>query len=518
MANDVTSTVVGKVMDLLVGVAKREIGYMWNCSANVKTLKVEVETLTAMKETRQQRIDVARHEGKDPGKDLESWMKNADVKISEATKLITDEDESKKTCVAPYELYVNLGTLYRYGKMATKETSFLLQHKKEADVKQIIEAIEDDKIQIVGINGIGGVGKTTLAKEVAAKMKNLFADIVFIEVSHTVDYKMIKESVKVAARKIIKGEKVLIILDNMWEKLKLEEAGIPRGSDKNELDLRRQQAPEDGDVTYKREGILQLKLSYDYLQDKVAKSCFLLCSMFPAGGTIGVKSLTYYGLALGIFSNPYINVQNAKDIVQGAVDSLKSSFLLLPEREDFLEEELFKMHDLVRDMANLITSEGNDKFWVRSGIGLREWQPEEHLQSCKKVSLMGNKISKLLDHELAFPDLDTLFIQHNDLNSTIPPKFLQGMEKLKVLDMSYNRITLLPQSLKQLTELRMLDLSGNEYLCHISILGELTCLVVLKLRSTGIWDIPEEIGELSKLRVLDVSHCEYLRDVAHGVI
>ncbi|KAF5796084.1 putative P-loop containing nucleoside triphosphate hydrolase [Helianthus annuus] len=56
-------------------------------------------------------------------------------------------------------------------------------------------------------------------------------DIVFITVSRTVDVKMIQEKVGVAASRIIKEEKVLIILDDVWEELKLEELGIPCGSE-----------------------------------------------------------------------------------------------------------------------------------------------------------------------------------------------------------------------------------------------------------------------------------------------
>ncbi|KAM0044603.1 putative leucine-rich repeat domain superfamily [Helianthus debilis subsp. tardiflorus] len=243
--------------------------------------------------------------------------------------------------------------------------------------------------------------------------------------------------------------------------------------------------------------------------------------MFPEDGNIGLKRLTHYGLALRIFNNPD-SIHDTKDKVQEAVESLKSSFLLLPVDYNYsfrsrLEEEVFKMHDLVRDMALFITFKGNDKFLVQSGKGLTEWNPRiDCIKNYKKISLMENNICKLPDYELDLPHLDTFLIQYNKL-TIVPDEFFLGMKELKVLDMWGNKISSLPQSLKQLTVLRLLDLYGNK-VCEISILGELTCLEILKLRGTGIINIPEEIGQLTNLRLLDVYCCYDLSYVTPGVI
>ncbi|KAJ0638943.1 putative P-loop containing nucleoside triphosphate hydrolase, leucine-rich repeat domain superfamily [Helianthus annuus] len=559
MAEALNSPVIGKVVDLLFGVAKKEISYVCNCAENVEKYNKEADKLSRMKERVQQQIDSAKSKGENLLAGVEEWMEEAHAEISMATQFINQEDQEK--CF-------HLCTFRRCSKTAIKKTFSLQQHQEDGNrfetcvslpaqapgftdlyqsknlddigthksiLEEIIRAIEDDTTQIVGINGLGGVGKTTLACEVAKAIKNQFADIVFVTVSRTVDVKMIQEKVGVAARRIMNGEKVLIILDDVWEELKLEELGIPCGSEymnckilltsrsrdvcaamnaqknisvnplqeeeawtlfervvgKSEWDntlkevalkivkecgglplfiqvvgkawkdkeiriweaaLRRLQAPIDGDVTYKKEGILQLKLSYDHLEDEVAKSCFLLCSMFPEDGNIGLKTLTHYGLALGIFNNPD-SIHDIKDIVQLAVESLKSSFLLLPadikihqwdrflfgdnrsKEEEEEEELLFKMHDLVRDMALFITFKGDDKFLVKSGKGLREWQPRSDvIKSYKKISLMENKICKLPDYELDLPYLDTFLIQMNEL-SNVPDEFFRGMKELKVLDM-----------------------------------------------------------------------------------
>ncbi|CAI9264670.1 unnamed protein product [Lactuca saligna] len=190
-------------------------------------------------------------------------MDKAEIELSKVEEFLEEVANAKKTCFN-LRPCVDLGTLYHYSKMAINNTSFLLDQQKDGEtlehcvsipaptprlvdlyqpknlddidthklaLREIIEAIKDESIQMVGIYGTGGVGKTTLAKEVAAELRNLFADIVFITVSRTVDVEKIKKNVEVAAKRIIKEEKVLIILDDIWEPLVLSDLGIPCGND-----------------------------------------------------------------------------------------------------------------------------------------------------------------------------------------------------------------------------------------------------------------------------------------------
>ncbi|XP_071741192.1 probable disease resistance protein At1g61300 [Rutidosis leptorrhynchoides] len=93
----------------------------------------------------------------------------------------------------------------------------------------IIAAIEDESIQIIGIYGVGGVGKTTLAKEVNSRVKSMFADVAFTTISKNFDVERIKNDIENARKRIMKGEKILIILDDVWEELNLDELCIPWG-------------------------------------------------------------------------------------------------------------------------------------------------------------------------------------------------------------------------------------------------------------------------------------------------
>ncbi|KAK9195019.1 hypothetical protein WN943_003136 [Citrus x changshan-huyou] len=97
---------------------------------------------------------------------------------------------------------------------------------------------------------MGGIGKTTLVKEVArqAREDKLFDRVAFSEVSQTLDIKKIQQEIaenlglvlqeetesRRASRlyeRLKKEEKILIILDNIWKCVDLEAVGIPFGDD-----------------------------------------------------------------------------------------------------------------------------------------------------------------------------------------------------------------------------------------------------------------------------------------------
>ncbi|PWA52336.1 NB-ARC domains-containing protein [Artemisia annua] len=624
MGDALTSNLVKRVLDSLFGLAKREIGYIQNCTQNVNKLKNEVEKLKDMRGRFQKRIDEAKDRGDDLLDGLQKWMDKADDEISDADKFLEQEAKAKK----------NMKTTYHYSKAARKKLALILQHhedgkayescvsvsipillpgpielyqRKNLDdidtqnlaLEKIIRAIKDDCTQIVGIYGLGGVGKTTLAEEAALAVKNLFADVVLITVSHNVDVEKIKKKVEVAAKRIMKGEKILIILDDVWEELKLETLCIPCGDDyknckilltsrnidvctamnaqcsihidslvekeawilfkrvvgervENDLTLKhvaknvceecgglpliiqvvgntlkaktiyfweaaleklKNAAPLDISQDI-RKAYIHLKLSYDFLQSEDAKLCFLLCSMFPEDTLIPVERLTHYMVGLRQL-HVINNIEDARNRVRIAVDTLRSTFLLLDGNNEFTT----KMHDVVRDVALIIASEDNNNYFVRAGFGLMKWWPRrDELESYRRISLMQNSIRKIPDYALDVPHLDTFLIQENHNLSMISDAFIKSMIKVRILDMEHNNISSLPQSLKLLTNLRVLNLGGNRLFREISILGELIKLEILILHSTGIEEIPEEIGQLANIRMLDIKCCHGLSHVATGVI
>ncbi|KAJ9682516.1 hypothetical protein PVL29_018436 [Vitis rotundifolia] len=143
---------------------------------------------------------------------------------------------------------------------------------------KIMDALRDDEINLFGVVGMGGVGKTTLVKQVAkqAKQQHLFTAQLYIDVSWTRDsctlqqevisdiqqniaemldweFKGLDESTRaVELKQRLKKEKILIILDDIWKEIDLEEVGIPWKDDEKECKI--VLASRDGDILCKDMG------------------------------------------------------------------------------------------------------------------------------------------------------------------------------------------------------------------------------------------------------------------------
>ncbi|KAF6175469.1 hypothetical protein GIB67_021959 [Kingdonia uniflora] len=108
-----------------------------------------------------------------------------------------------------------------------------------------IQALMDDQTKLVGIYGMGGVGKTTLMKEIRKKVEEtkLFDKVMFVMVSQNPDLRGIqtqiveslgkkikKQSIPARVAKLLarlrQEKSILQMLDDLWTRLELSDVGI----------------------------------------------------------------------------------------------------------------------------------------------------------------------------------------------------------------------------------------------------------------------------------------------------
>ncbi|KAJ6928821.1 disease resistance gene NBS-LRR family protein [Populus alba x Populus x berolinensis] len=276
---EILISIVAKVAELLVVPIKRQIGYVLDCNTNIQNLRNEVEKLTDAKTRVIHSIEEARRNGEEIEVDVENWLRSVDGVIQGGGGVVGDE--SSKKCFMG--LCPDLKIRYRLGKAAKKELTVIadLQEKGKFDgvsyraapsgigpvkdyeafesrdsvVNAIVDALKDGAVSMVGVYGMGGLGKTTLVLKVAEQVKEgrLFDKVVLALVSQTPDIRRIQgeiadglglkldaETDKGRASQLCEGLKkvtckrpetetmrVLVILDDIWKELKLEDVGIP---------------------------------------------------------------------------------------------------------------------------------------------------------------------------------------------------------------------------------------------------------------------------------------------------
>ncbi|CAJ1837498.1 unnamed protein product [Sphenostylis stenocarpa] len=124
----------------------------------------------------------------------------------------------------------------------------------EENVKNMWELLGDDQVFIIGLCGMGGVGKTFLATymENEIKRKGTFGDVFWINVSQdfsilklqhniaeTIGVKLNRDDERTRAAiltsELEKRGKSVFILDDVWNYIDLEKVGIPLGLKGNKL-------------------------------------------------------------------------------------------------------------------------------------------------------------------------------------------------------------------------------------------------------------------------------------------
>nr|XP_020477045.1 leucine-rich repeat-containing protein 57 isoform X1 [Monopterus albus]XP_020477046.1 leucine-rich repeat-containing protein 57 isoform X1 [Monopterus albus]XP_020477047.1 leucine-rich repeat-containing protein 57 isoform X1 [Monopterus albus] len=171
--------------------------------------------------------------------------------------------------------------------------------------------------------------------------------------------------------------------------------------------------------------------------------------------------------------------------------------------------------------SHLETSQKTGVFQL-TGKGLQEFPDElQRLTSnLRTVDLSGNKIEVLPAAIGNFLQLKSLTLNSNRLTNL--PSEIGKLKKLETLSLNGNRIQHLPLTLGQLKALRTLSLAGNQISEFPLGLGSLKQLDLLDLSRNQIQSIPTEVSELQAIEInlnqnqisvlaVEVSRCPRLK-------
>ncbi|KAL6333007.1 hypothetical protein AAG906_020027 [Vitis piasezkii] len=583
---EIVISVAAKVAEYLVDPIIRPLGYLYNYHRNITDLNQQIENLRRAREELQIPVNEANRQGDEIFPGVREWLTYTEGIFRERNDFNEHERKASKSCFylkSRYQLskqakkqagdiFLKIQQAQNFGgrvadRLPPPPPPFITSAyeafpSRESTFNQIMEALRNEDMRMIGVWGMGGAGKTTLVKQVAQqvaqqeKENKLFHEVVMASnITQTPNIAEIQG--KIASRlglkfeaeedragrlkqRLKREEKILVILDDIWGKLDLGEIGIPYGDDhkgcKVLLTSRDRQVLSKDMRTQKEFRLPHLsddeawnlfkKTAGDSVEKPelrpIAVDVAKKCDGLPVAIVTIANALR--GEKVGVWENALEELKTATPIsIRGVTEDVYSclelSYNHLKNGDDhsslcFDENEntLVRMHDVVRDVARSIASKDPHHFVVREAVELREWQRADECRNCTRISLIRRNMDEL-PQGLVCPQLEFFLLNSSNDGPylKIPDAFFQDTKQLRILDLSKVSLTPSPSSLGFLSNLQTLRLNQCQ-IQDITVIGELKKLQVLSLAESNIEQLPNEVAQLIIPRnvISSLSQLEYL--------
>ncbi|KAK6269695.1 hypothetical protein POUND7_006811 [Theobroma cacao] len=186
----------------------------------------------------QNEVNEARRQTEFIEHNVEDWLTKAREEREDVKRLLDEIEVFQSVSCLGLEI------LLKYERLEfIPSKDFMPSESSNSAFKEIMEALNNGDVNMMGLHGMGRVGKTTLAKEVGRQAKRHFNEVVIVTVSQTPKINNIQGNVadflhlnfqktNLEGRagqlwlRIKDVKSILIILDDVWEELDLKDVHL----------------------------------------------------------------------------------------------------------------------------------------------------------------------------------------------------------------------------------------------------------------------------------------------------
>ncbi|CAL5336434.1 unnamed protein product [Camellia sinensis] len=268
----IVGAIAGRIVEPVIQLVVLHVGFVFQYKKKQKKLEVEIKNLEEQRKQIEEKVDEAITRGEEVDEPVSNWLaeveervqkikedntidenmqcfkfscpdyisryrmsKDAENKMEEVKNLTQSGNFSKVAHPKPFAPELQFPSSANYANFESRELVF----------NNIMVALQDSNVKMIGVYGTGGIGKTTIVEEIGKQVKNgLFNEVVVAVVSQDAYVSNIQGQLADRLNLELKGEtevgkanqlwnrlnngkKNLIILDDMWQELDLKTIGIP---------------------------------------------------------------------------------------------------------------------------------------------------------------------------------------------------------------------------------------------------------------------------------------------------
>ncbi|KAK4575525.1 hypothetical protein RGQ29_026469 [Quercus rubra] len=550
-----------------------EIGKLYNYHSSagdhVNNLKRKWKELECQKTDVEEKMKSELFPGKRPKREVELWLQEVETingeiqtieeeggrriwkyfprmhmgklacqKIQEVKELYQRGDFRDSLVVDPPVSHgEELPTTTLVGESTTKRT-----------IERVREHLLDENFRRIAVYGMGGIGKTTVMKQInndLSKERDKFGNIIWVTVSKPSSVFKLQEDI---ARKLkldltdsgdettragklndeLKNwKRYVLILDDMWEAFHLEDVGIPEPTPTNGcrllLTTRSLEVCNRMDCVNIKMELLSKKDSWDLFLDKVGRDVLNTRDIEPIVKEV-VKECARLPLAIITIAGSLKNVIDVSEW-RNALNELRFSYERLKDEDLqhcllycalFREDHEFERDELIEDLIDegiIERMESRQAEFDRGHTMLNKLERACLLETGINRNVKLHDLIRDMALEIAGPkfmgaagDRVIDFMRHEE-------RWGKDLEKVCLMDRGYE--INFPNISPECPKLSTLLLNDN-YFCGIianSFFVHLRGLKVLRICNSGITSLPNSISDLENLATLSLIACDYLNHV-----